>query len=264
MAPLPPELIQEIIEIYVEGSLTRAASIAGVCRDFNDCVRPVLSRTLMYYQTEPLWQWPVPVHELPQWLEKNGKYCPGIINLAVWVNTSANDLTTLLPSLSTLRLLSLSINLYELFNRRKFLKHEAQNDVFRTITHLDVIHSILGWEDIEGIAFFPCLTHLCLPELMSHPSYRSDILRALRDCKQLRVLVIIAGSFVPDQDIRVVRANRLFNRDGDDPRIVELEREYVDDWEKGATGKKDMWALADEIVERRLVDRRDKEKRNIF
>ncbi|TFK65825.1 hypothetical protein BDN72DRAFT_962261 [Pluteus cervinus] len=282
MAALPPELMQEIISAYVEGRSTLAASIATVSRDFNDWVKPVLSKTLMYYHEEPAKHWPVPVHELPQWLRNNGKYvrnvmwgidvkdlldvfnqCPGITDLAVWVNVSWNDLTTLLPSLSNIQLSNLSINLYNLCGRRNFSKQEAERAVFRTITHLELFHNIKSWDDFEGIAYLPRLTHLCLPEGMSTPSSHDDISRVLQHCKQLKVLVIIAGGLFPSSgQNRVIQSDTLFNSDEDDPRVVALARDCLDDWVYGATGRKDMWALADEIVERRLIDRRYKENTN--
>ncbi|TFK66909.1 hypothetical protein BDN72DRAFT_961433 [Pluteus cervinus] len=271
MVTLVPELIREIIEIAVGTDLGYAAKFALVSRDFYEWAHPILCRTLMYYATSETKHWPVPLHELPQWLELNGKHvrsmmwgidttnlpslleqCPGLTNLALWVNTSSNDITTLLPILSTLHLSRLSIDLWELFDRKSFSELEARHAAFRAVTHLDVVHRITEWEDLQGITALPCLTHLCFPRRTMDSPYSSVIRSALEECKHLKVLAIASGSSFPSGNpIRVAQTN--FVLDGD-PRLVAFDCEYVGDWECGAIGKKDIWALADEIVEQRFKD----------
>ncbi|TFK65246.1 hypothetical protein BDN72DRAFT_962652 [Pluteus cervinus] len=280
---LLPELIQEIVEICAEGSLSQAAALATISRDFNKCVRPILSRTLMCNYSSPSLQWPVPVKNLPRWLETNGKYvrnviwginvndgvlqsiferCPGITNLAIWVNTSSNDISNLLPAISTLRLYRLSISLSDLFSQHNFSEPEASSGAFRSITHLDIIFDGTKWEEFEGITHLPCLTHLSLPQQTFTPTYTKMINSILRECPRLKVLVLVAGrGFSSDAPVQASQVPCDYEtHDGgndEDPRLVAFDCDYVADWVYGATGRKDIWALADEIVARRLEDRKN-------
>ncbi|TFK65248.1 hypothetical protein BDN72DRAFT_962654 [Pluteus cervinus] len=280
MSTLPPELIREIVEISVEANLSHAATLAAISRDFYEWTRPILCRTLMYYYTSPERQWPVPLDKLPEWLEANGRYvrnliwgntmdpgflsvltrCPGITNLAVWVGTLENDLTTILPILSTLRLSQFSINLYELFDKHNFSELEASSDAFRAVTHLEVFHDFNVWEDIEGIAHIPHLTHLAFSEQRQlHPAVVNS---ALEECKKLKVLAIMSDdSYQEGSPVQAFQIDHpkyivgeIWGIMREDPRVVSFRCEFVSDWVYGSTGKKNMWALADEIVEGRLRD----------
>ncbi|TFK66906.1 hypothetical protein BDN72DRAFT_843682 [Pluteus cervinus] len=280
MATLAPELIREIVEFSVEGSLSHAANLAAISHDFHEWTRPILSRTLMYYDSGSETQWPVPLDKLPKWLEANGRYvrnliwgielntgnllsvlkeCSGITNLAVWVDTSENDLTIILPILSTLRLSQFSIDLYELFDKHDFSKREASCVAFRAITHLDIIRPINAWKEMEGVAHLPHLTHLSIPR--SDPAIRVANV-ALEECKSLKVLVTVADiAYTEDSPVQASQTDlpSVLWRYGDirheDPRLVAFDCDGVADWVNGSIGKKNMWALADEIVERRLKNR---------
>ncbi|TFK65247.1 hypothetical protein BDN72DRAFT_845778 [Pluteus cervinus] len=280
MATLPLDLIREIVEIAAECSLSQAATLAPISREFNRCVRPMLCRTLMYYWTDSGSQWPVPVEELPQWLEVNGRHvrnliwgisfnndtrnllsilkqCPGITNLALWVNASRGDISTILPGVSTLRLSRFSVNLHELFDRDVFSDREASYDAFRAVTHMDIIGDYTKWNQIRGLAHLPSLTHLSLPQRTHDPKYFNVIGPALEECKHLKVLALVAGTDLSDDlplraaQVPIVAGGGDYG-DKIDLRLVAFDCDFAADWVYGATGRKDMWVLADEVVERRL------------
>ncbi|TFK65260.1 hypothetical protein BDN72DRAFT_845791, partial [Pluteus cervinus] len=187
----------------------------------------------MYYEDD-VEHWP-PVPGL-SWFETNGKYvrnilwgvdvaklppvlerCPHLDNLAVWLYASDNNLTVLLPALSTLRLRRISIELKTLFSGSHFQTEQGKHPMFRHITHLDIIQACTMWSHIEGVAQLPCLTHLSL-------SRRSDnsgaVFGALEQCKQLKILALVRSSTKRyERDIRRSAEEEPMQYDCLDPRV---------------------------------------------
>ncbi|TFK66914.1 hypothetical protein BDN72DRAFT_843689, partial [Pluteus cervinus] len=214
-------------------------------------------------------------HPVPSlsWFETNGKYvrnmlwrsgvaklppilelCPHLENLALWTYISEANATVLLPILSTLPLRQISVNLQALFSGSDFQNEQGRNSMFRCITHLDIIQACSMWSHIEGVAQLPCLTHLSL-------SRRSDnsgaVFGALEQCKQLKILALVRSSTKRyERDIRRSAEEEPMQYDCLDPRVVALLVEVIGDWETGSSGGPDMWVTAEEIVAKRLEERR--------
>ncbi|TFK65813.1 hypothetical protein BDN72DRAFT_179025 [Pluteus cervinus] len=266
MVTIPAEVLRDVIELSAYSSYRQAATLARVCQAFSEWVRPVLFRVFKWYSYHNNFPQPSPLDVA--WFQANGKYirhmlwgqdldllvdclelCPNIVDLAIWVDTDTNNIAPLFPAFSKLRLHRLSIRLPALYPSEEFTVEHAQQPVFSHLTHLDVVHSTAAWNEIAGIAKLPSLTHLALSDRIAI----NVVETAVKNCKNLQVVVLASLCMSVDaynEDLTgesTIEAP--WNSYGfDDPRVVAFECEFVGDWELAATGKRDMWAKAEEIV----------------
>lgn len=104
----------------------------------------------------------------------------------------------------------------------------------------------------------PRLTHLSFYSCVQ----KTDVVKgALEHCKRLRVLALVRAMHGGD-----VVGGKKGEREGEggggnavrnmmrheDPRVVSFGCKFSEEWEAGARGKRDMWAMADEVVAERL------------
>ncbi|KAJ6564160.1 hypothetical protein B0H19DRAFT_1140452 [Mycena capillaripes] len=128
---------------------------------------------------------------------------------------------------------------------------DSYHPVLGGITHLD----ILGWPDRDweawqGLALLPCLTHLSFgtsPSYVPVTIYRG----VLAHCRTLKVLAVL----YPSQTL----CDRFFCGPvvefESDPRFVAvlMTSTFTEEWETGARGGEDHWAVAERIVKARRL-----------
>lgn len=165
-------------------------------------------------------------------------YCPNVFNLAVWGNLQQNDIDTMLE----LPITRISINIHDFFSPTTQIITFCSR-----ITHLDV--STLEWYPKDVLPHFRVLSHLAMFKNLSH--YIVETCLEVTRGSGPEAIILISRSLEE-------RGNPLYEGErgsNDDPRLVRLvfQRSYLDDWEEGAWGGVDMWAMADEILEKRGI-----------
>ncbi|TFK66875.1 hypothetical protein BDN72DRAFT_859545 [Pluteus cervinus] len=230
---------------------------------FSSRMRPVLHRTLVVWGETESW----PGRFGPEWFQSNGKYaknllwgddsgpsslftvlecCKNLTNLAIWTEVKERDVPSLLASLSQLRLRRLSTDLSNL-SIGPFLQNHAQLPMFLNLTHLEDTSRLTRWSFVAGIQYLPRLTHLSL----SVDSSTAAIRNALEFCERL-IILILFSSFGERRNGsgNITFEVPLRSEVGaiGDSRIVSLESAYLEEWEVGSQGGRDMWALAEEII----------------
>ncbi|TFK66872.1 hypothetical protein BDN72DRAFT_843647 [Pluteus cervinus] len=274
-ADLPFELIQEILTFSAWSSLKQASVLARVSSHIYDLIKPILFRTFIYWNDKISWPG-LHAASNPEWLELNGKHarnvllgdeasnldlttiissCPNITDLAIWLDGISDKN---LPSLLTLRPHRLSIYLDDFF-RGPFQEAHAKLPMFINLTHLDLAgldrHDLeISWNSIEGVRYVPKLTHLSLSRSMDSISDASAIQNSLQHCEHLAVLVLWLESEILTKELvnEIPFPSTIHEEISGDPRVVSLESASFEQWELGSQGGKDIWAVADEIVERRM------------
>ncbi|TFK67165.1 hypothetical protein BDN72DRAFT_961218 [Pluteus cervinus] len=189
-------------------------------------------------------------------------YCPNLENLALWIGSwshnigleSENPLTTLKPK-------RLSIQLGELQhismepgrgtgNKNQETKVQIKANIVRflsNITHLDICARVHQHHQISALRYCTALTHLCLFD-----SLPARNLRWIFDtCARLEILIWMISTPGAEEDYLL----RAWLEDAGDLNRDELSRiafircqNYGEDWERGAKGEEDMWALAEREV----------------
>ncbi|KAJ7876231.1 hypothetical protein B0H13DRAFT_2279631 [Mycena leptocephala] len=143
----------------------------------------------------------------------------------------------------------LSIYADRLFLHRGAFTHS----IFNHITHFACVdwYNCMDWYSDDrawGFAHIPRLTHLALGGWTAFDEENEQSRDILKQCKTLQVLVSIwseKASLLADVPYRGELA-------ADDPRFVMLlARNFEEDWEMGARGGEDYWAVADALVKRR-------------
>ena len=163
--------------------------------------------------------------------------CPNVRNLAIYLPTSweEDELNPLLPTLKKMTRLTrlragLSCVCYA----------ELLIPPFLNLTHLEILLSSgRSWGEWEALTHLPKLTHISVGCSIQV----NDVLRLLKDCRRLKVLILVPYHSTQDLDT-------LYGVD--DNRLILLGRlNYVDsiiDWEKGANGGVDTWVFAELVV----------------
>jgi hypothetical protein len=174
--------------------------------------------------------------------------CTLVVNVAL--HRVGGSTTSLLSVLSALPLQRLSIYADRLFLHRGAFTHS----IFNHITHFACVdwYNCMDWysddRDAWGFAHIPRLTHLALGGWTAFDEENEQSRDILKQCKTLQVLVSIwseKASLLADVPYRGELA-------ADDPRFVMLlARNFEEDWEMGARGGEDYWAVADALVKRR-------------
>ncbi|KAJ6480418.1 hypothetical protein C8R45DRAFT_1155492 [Mycena sanguinolenta] len=122
---------------------------------------------------------------------------------------------------------------------------DGSNPLFSHITHLDILDlRIDGWRTWSGLAQMPKLTHLASFQAAMSASVVQGV---LKHCKRLEVLVFVYNS---QAQLEGAHASAQLT---DDPRFVMLVvDDRLVDWEVGARGGEDHWAVANALVKKRL------------
>ncbi|TFK65797.1 hypothetical protein BDN72DRAFT_880700 [Pluteus cervinus] len=263
---LPYEIWRQIVDITGGSSVRDAATLALVSRDFEDWVQPFLYATIVYYKEGT--GWPLKVYSLG-WFAVKGAHlrnllwgeglqmdllcsileiCTRLENLAVWVYVHETNISVLRPVLSKLSLRQLSINLFSLFGTKKFGAVEAQDPMFRSITHLDVINDEdhLNWDDLIGLQHLPRLTHLGL-QYRVNPNATDGI---LKHCKDVEVVVVVQLSGMNQWD-HTQDPDTSPGEIPQDARLLKPPLRTVEEWKAGAIGEMDIWQKAEEVIARR-------------
>ncbi|TFK61653.1 hypothetical protein BDN72DRAFT_434871 [Pluteus cervinus] len=275
---LPFELVEEILIASAWSSLKQAAVLARVSRFIYELIKPVLFRTTVYGGLKNAW----PCTDVKwNWLEINGGYvrnllfsdndactteveialetCPNLINIAIWMDPFEVDIPSFLKPLSLLRPHRLSMDLNCLFVG-PFQEEHAQLPMFAHLTHLEMAGGCYDWDCMQGIQYLPRLTHLSVPRDLDEDMDMVLIIQnyAFAHCSHLAVVVLFSSlSNDTNETGEVVVEAPLPSaiQESVDPRIVSLGCEYSKDWVLGAQGGRDMWVVAEEIVERRQSTR---------
>ncbi|KAJ7059739.1 hypothetical protein C8F01DRAFT_1145501 [Mycena amicta] len=268
---LPPELEREVCELTALMHPETVPTLIRVAQRIHEWTEPFLYRTvrvrpsrhfdafLRALRTKPpsflaasvrnIHFESVPECTYELCLEIISK-CPGIIRLGT---TRVFTGPRTLEPLNTLRnVRHLALSLCPLFQGPQNVD-PAVEPIFAHITHLS-LHDTMSSESHQVICSvlprMPCLTHI---RVNSYQLPAEVVRQLLSTCARLEILLATAGS------------NSLFNGLGyplGDPRLVwgrtsewaSSYAEFWDDWEKGALGLVDFWALAAEAVERRKRD----------
>ncbi|TFK64843.1 hypothetical protein BDN72DRAFT_250916 [Pluteus cervinus] len=120
--------------------------------------------------------------------------------------------------------------------------------MFGAITHFDAINEPgpLEWENLEGLAHIPNLTHIYLQHLTNTSSHSS----ILRHCKKLEALLVMQEVYI-EMNAPISQQVLPLDPQIDDIRLVKQGMRTVLDWEMGAAGQEDSWKLAEKIIANR-------------
>ncbi|TFK66893.1 hypothetical protein BDN72DRAFT_126805 [Pluteus cervinus] len=280
-ADLPFELVQEILKFSAWSSSKQAAILARVSHHTYTLIEPILFRTLVYWDEEIYWPYQVD----PEWLKRNGRHarnllfcddssldvdlvlesCPNLINIAIWLDSSQIHYPSFLEPLSQLRPRQLSIDLHSLF-AGPFEEKHARLSVFLHLTHLEIMSfsDSEDWSYMEGIQHLPKLTHLSLPRDRESITVTASIVQnALTHCSRLAIIVLFSeassSTKIGDDTGGVVVEASLppTIQDIGDPRIVSLAcHGFLEELSVGSQGGRNMWTVAEEIVEKRTSIRK--------
>ncbi|KAJ7907997.1 hypothetical protein B0H13DRAFT_1879100 [Mycena leptocephala] len=143
--------------------------------------------------------------------------------------------------ISSLPLRRLSANLDRIFRPAGV---DFPSPLFNQLTHLNIFGTEITDTWPKNLANLPCLTHLSTYWFYgANPPFRG----VLAECKLLTVLVLI---FMHEHD-RIV-AWEDFKCFGDAPRsVLMVVRDYLGDWQMGATGGEDCWIRAEIFIKQR-------------
>ncbi|TFK61598.1 hypothetical protein BDN72DRAFT_849509 [Pluteus cervinus] len=161
--------------------------------------------------------------------------CPNISNLAIWSPISGPDIEAIVK----LPMTRLSLNIYNFFRHTNLDLHQFCS----RITHLDV-SSRVTWATEDVLSHFPVLAHVAMFEDTAEREVQDCLLYA----KTLKVLVLVSTGTDRDGLEEVD-----WGTDHADLRVVHVRfgRTYGGDWKEGAYGRMDMWAFADDVMEKR-------------
>lgn len=188
------------------------------------------------------------VHHSP-WLVNEARLilasCSGITN---FVMMAANP--SVLPLLENKCLKRFSISVAQLFDNGLILQN-LLHPVFTHTTHLGLFDYVHNEQDWSALALLPVLSHLCLHSFVHAGQLRT----VLAECKRLEVLANLHINTEPEWGLADICERLAIH---DDPRFVLITLDfsinaYARDWEKGRSGKKDFWAIADAFVTKRRL-----------
>ncbi|KAJ7479439.1 hypothetical protein B0H11DRAFT_2027435 [Mycena galericulata] len=194
----------------------------------------------------------------PETLEGFLKSCAGITNLFIIGNIPGPHL---LPVLGNMRIQRLSVDLGQLFCDEQdlegqiFGQHRAVNmkhPLFAAISHLDILDDFeideaepeaMHW--LRHLASLPALTHLAFNS-PPHPQVLSSVLNT---CPRINALLVMYH--VVNQDPAKEYLEYIGGAISDSRFVVTMYKDYYADWEQGARGGNDIWALAEEFIARK-------------
>ncbi|KAJ6501848.1 hypothetical protein C8R45DRAFT_1189617 [Mycena sanguinolenta] len=167
--------------------------------------------------------------------------CSGAFRLAIF---QISPDPSWVPMIATMGLQHISVDINPLFGDSEVdLHHHA----FSRLSHLDLFEVPTSKNWVIDICGFPRLTHLSFNFNIEHRNIDAAACRLiLAECKSLEVLVLIfSGEHRRDK----FHGCRYF---ADDPRSVTMVvHDFLEDWERGATGRDDYWARAETFIQKR-------------
>ncbi|KAF7364075.1 hypothetical protein MSAN_01066300 [Mycena sanguinolenta] len=168
--------------------------------------------------------------------------CTGALGLGIF---QAAPNPSLLPAIAAMGLLQISVDIDRLFGDSGV---DFRHFAFAQLTHLDLINVPAPENWTTGICALPCLTHL---SFNFDPDHKTNLgatasRHILAECKSLEVLILIFSDAVDRKE------NDGYQYFSDDPRSVTMVVDtFLEDWEKGATGRDDYWARAETFIQKR-------------
>ncbi|KAJ7471125.1 hypothetical protein FB451DRAFT_1399869 [Mycena latifolia] len=170
--------------------------------------------------------------------------CDAIADLGLARIGGGTDLPALLAALPLQRL---SLIVDELFPHKTL--DDFAHPMFAHVTHLDVLdYCEGGWDTWAGLTRLPALTHLSFHDAnVPRGVYEG----ALAHCAKLQVLVVVCSEEVL-LDMHPWASAAL---EGDMRFVMLYVDDELEDWERGARGGEDYWAVADMMVKARRAKR---------
>ncbi|KAJ7923997.1 hypothetical protein B0H13DRAFT_1978971 [Mycena leptocephala] len=142
---------------------------------------------------------------------------------------------SLLPILAQMHIEKLSLTLHELFGAKPI---DLTHTLFQSLTHIDMFGLQGVAEALVDLPTLRALTHLCL-----HCEIPRDTVTAvLADCPRLQLLLVqwAAGDDLYEAECVPHVYDIRF--------VIGMYDDYWTDWEAGARGGIDMWAVGDDFV----------------
>ncbi|KAJ6501849.1 hypothetical protein C8R45DRAFT_974491 [Mycena sanguinolenta] len=168
--------------------------------------------------------------------------CSGALGLAIF-QTAPNS--TWLPAIAAMGPLQISVDINPLFG---YYGVDFHHHVFARLSHLDLFEVPASKSWVTDICDLPHLTHLSFNfEAENRTNIDPTACRLiLAECKTLEALILI---FSDALDREEYDGCQFFS---DDPRSVTMVVDaFLEDWERGATGRDDYWARAEKFIRKR-------------
>ncbi|TFK59498.1 hypothetical protein BDN72DRAFT_966052 [Pluteus cervinus] len=264
---LPPELEEIVFTIALHANPGNIKSLILVAKRVNQWLIPHIYRTVIIHDTtrkpnppaQNLMYFGTHIRHLMIWrgfrkppsLGLCLSSCPNLESLAVWTPGLPYDLEVI-DNLLKLRLTYLSFNFGEFL---KGLSKEGRATIpitFPSITHLEIIGTLLP-ADLHRIKeLFPVLTHLALFVGGNDTTSVQRTLEIFQD--QIMVLIYDLGATAMGPSPEVVPTSVFFELV--DPRVVLLKygHDVIDSWVDGTQGGSlSVWRVAEETVKSRRL-----------
>ncbi|TFK64394.1 hypothetical protein BDN72DRAFT_901597 [Pluteus cervinus] len=172
-------------------------------------------------------------------------YCPRAFDIALWLRPTPNEIEDILE----LPIIQLSTEIHIFFNRTpKMLAFCSR------ITHLDITTGS-HWDPREIIPHFLALSHVAM--------FSNVDLHIIKTClevgRDLELKLMILLSWNSKHHATETETDPLYEEErepGDEEHVIRvvLQRPYIEDWEEGAWGGVDMWAFADQVLDKRRIE----------
>ncbi|KAF8205455.1 hypothetical protein K438DRAFT_1817870, partial [Mycena galopus ATCC 62051] len=169
--------------------------------------------------------------------------CTGVLCLAMFQTAPPN--LSMLPLVAAMALRYISADVDRLFGLPGI---DFGHSIFASLSHLDLFEAPASESWPTDICRLPRLTHLSFNLDDTHrqnigfTSFRT----ILTDCKSLEVLVLI---FSEESDQEDFDQHQYFSLDS--RSVTMVVNEFLEDWERGATGGVDYWVRAEIFIEKR-------------
>ncbi|KAJ7052053.1 hypothetical protein C8F01DRAFT_998886 [Mycena amicta] len=265
---LPLELEREIFETTALIDPSTIPPLLRVARRVLIWVEPLLYRTLNVGEDSPrVQQFHAASSKPPAFLaqavrcvvlhtgydddtvSRTLSLCTGCTRLAVDGNRSARELLPILSTLPIQRLAGFLCSTLDLMNVPEDI---AAHPLLRCLTHLDLFDSIRSHEVlpiVDALPSLPFLTHLAISQSGPLDPVRELLGQILKDCRQLRILVIPNYDRLNEEDFDAHKAMM-----GEvpeslrDPRLVLCSYEL---WFEGVLNGPNFWKAAEDLIARK-------------
>ncbi|KAJ6501853.1 hypothetical protein C8R45DRAFT_819546 [Mycena sanguinolenta] len=174
--------------------------------------------------------------------------CSRAVCLALFQTGTEPPGPSWLPSIAAMGLLHISVDVNSLFGHSGV---DFDHYAFARLTHLDLFEVPASESWVTDICRLPRLTHLSL-NFDNFPSDNGKNMDALAfrlilaGCNSLEVLVLV---FLDESNMKAYNHCQHF---ADDLRSVTMVvKDFLGDWERGATGRDDYWTRAERFIQKR-------------
>ncbi|KAF7333025.1 hypothetical protein MVEN_02408800 [Mycena venus] len=271
----PLDLEREIFEVLAHSHLPSIPKLVLVARRVQLWMEPLLYRNLSVVQDDFRVDFPnsirIPIknclevgYSRPSFLRDHVHHlaftnlpsdaiarilsrCTGVVRLGMF---QTEPHPTYLPSISCMSLHYLSVDINRLFHGVGGAA-DFDHPAFAALTHLDLFAIPFTDDWVTGLCRLPRLTHLSfnIDETSARDVDAFLFRRILVGCKSLEALILI---FV-DEDERVEFGGRYRYFCNDLRSVTAVVEDFLEDWERGATGGEDYWVRADQFIQKRRI-----------